>query len=114
MALDAIAQTCRIRGWTLLAAHVRSSHFHVLLSARHDSGVVVRNLKKYASRDLRTAGLDGARKRRWTDGGSCRFLWGPRSVQAAADYVLNCQGDDMAVYEIAEWPFEFWVMDESD
>ena len=48
----AMAELSRERGWDLRAAHVRSNHVHVVVSAERDPGRLMSDLKSRASRDL--------------------------------------------------------------
>jgi len=94
--LWAIRETSAFRGWGLLAAHVRTEHVHVVVHAEASPESVVRDLKSYASRRLNRSGrwLD----RRWTRGASTRWLKTRESVRAAVRYVVDEQGEPMAVY----------------
>ncbi len=47
--------------------------------------------KKYASRALR-------RTHTWARHGSTRYLWDQAGLEAAVDYVVNRQGEPMAVF----------------
>ena len=48
--------------------------------------------KAYASRKL------GAGRKRWTRHGSTRYLWTDEDVKAAIRYVVEGQGEPMAMY----------------
>jgi REP element-mobilizing transposase RayT len=96
--LDAICHVCAHRNWWLLAAHVRSAHAHVVLQAGDPPEKVMNDLKAYASRELNTLGVDAAGRKRWTRHGSTRYLWTREHQEAAVHYVLNEQGNPMAVY----------------
>jgi REP element-mobilizing transposase RayT len=97
--LDSLHKVCRFRGWTLFAAHVRSSHVHVVATSREKPEVVMTTLKAYASRALNDRGLDRPDRLRWVRHGSTRYLWTRASVMAAIHYVVHEQGAAMAVYE---------------
>ncbi len=97
--LAAVLEVARHRGWTLLAAHVRSRHVHVVVSAGCPPERVLNDLKSYASRALNRAGLDEPNRLRWTRHGSTRYLWKSDGVRAAVDYVVRQQGEPMAVFE---------------
>jgi REP element-mobilizing transposase RayT len=88
----------RDRGWLLLAAHVRSNHVHVVVSAERDPGRLMSDLKARASRDLTLAGFDGAQRRRWTRHGSTRHLFREDEIEAKIRYPLDEQGQRMAWY----------------
>jgi REP element-mobilizing transposase RayT len=88
----------RDRGWLLLAAHVRSNHVHVVVSAERDPGRLMSDLKARAARDLTLAGFDGAQRRRWTRHGSTRHLFREDEIEAKIRYPLDEQGQRMAWY----------------
>jgi REP element-mobilizing transposase RayT len=97
--LAAIRELCSHRNWLLLAAHIRSNHAHVVVRASMPAERVLNDIKAYASRHLNQAGLDQPDRIRWTRHGSTRYLWDPRSAEAAVHYVLFQQGEAMSVYD---------------
>ena len=94
--LAAIRQACMHREWTLIAAHVRMSHVHVVVAADVPPEVVMHDLKAYASRCLSEG--ETARDKRWARHGSTRYLWKSDDVAGAVHYVVGKQGEPMAVY----------------
>ena len=96
--LEAVQEVCVHRGWGLLAAHVRSSHIHIVVEAEVPPERVMIDLKAYASRRLNRMRLDEPNRKRWARHGSTRWLWQPQHVSAAIEYVVAEQGDAMAVY----------------
>lgn len=105
--LEAIEGVCRYREWTLVAAHVRPTHVHVVVSAAAAPERVLSDLKAYASRMLNEGGIDDAGVRRWAKHGSTRYLWRQDDVASAAHYVVWRQGDQLDVYPSApELPAE--------
>jgi len=60
------------------------------------------DLKSYASRCLNRLGLDEPTRKRWARHGSTRWLWQPQTVSAAIQYVVQEQGDPMAVFRAIE------------
>jgi REP element-mobilizing transposase RayT len=92
----AIVDLATERGWLLLAAHVRSNHVHVVISAEHTPERIMSDLKARASRDLSRAGFGNAECRRWTRHGSTRHLFEEEHVEAAVHYALDEQGERMA------------------
>jgi REP element-mobilizing transposase RayT len=96
--LATIREVCRHHGWALLAAHVRSNHLHVVVTADAPPERVMNDLKAYSSRRLSEAGYESAQRRRWTRHGSTRYLWTEDHVQAAIRYVTDRQGAPLAVY----------------
>ena len=97
--LAALLERCAERHWSLLAAHARTNHVHIVLEAEARPERVMNDLKSYASRCLNRRGLDEPARKRWARHGSTRWLWKPESVSAAIRYVVDDQGDPMAVFE---------------
>jgi len=93
LVLNAIRETCAFRRWTLLAAHVRSTHVHVVVDGITEASFAIRDFKAYASRALNAEGV----RRRWARGGNARLLRDYRAVSAAVRYVVNRQGPPMAL-----------------
>lgn len=101
--LVAIVERCRQQTWELLAAHVRTNHVHLVVDAEVPPARVMNDLKSYASRYLNSRGLDEPARKRWTRHGSTRWLWKPEHVSAAIRYVVDEQGEAMAVFERIEF-----------
>ena len=99
--LKSLQETWICRGWTLLAAHVRTTHIHVVTTATCKPEQVMNTMKAYGSRALNEYRLDGPDRRRWARHGSTRYLWTGDSVRAAIQYVVREQGHSMAVFETA-------------
>jgi REP element-mobilizing transposase RayT len=100
--LTSLLERCRERRWTLLAAHVRANHVHLVVEAEARPERVMNDLKSYASRCLNRMGLDEPSRKRWARHGSTRWLWKRENVSAAIRYVVEGQGDPMAVFEATE------------
>ena len=98
--LDSIHETCHHFDWSLLAAHVRSNHVHLVLHAMDKPEVVMNKIKLFASRKL-NASIEETTKRRkrWTRHGSTHYLWTNVEIEACIHYVVHEQGKPMAVYE---------------
>jgi hypothetical protein len=94
--MQALLETCRIREWVLYAAHIRSTHVHVVLKADTRPERVLVDLKAYATRMLRKKGYQ--QKRFWTRHGSTRYLNTANHVNKAIHYVVREQGKPMATY----------------
>jgi len=92
--LDAVRETCSFRRWTLLAAHVRHTHAHIVADGIADPKSAIRDFKTYASRMLNRDGV----RRRWARGGNARLLGNSGAVRAAVRYVVEGQGWPMAVH----------------
>ena len=86
------------RGWKLLAAHVRSSHVHVIVDGEAPPEKVMNDFKAYASRALNRLGREQPGRRRWAQHGSTRWLWKDQDVREAIRYVVEEQGEPMAVF----------------
>ena len=91
-----IQEVCRHRGWSLLAAHVRSNHVHVVVTAEVTPEKLMNDFKAYASRALNALGVDRDNRKRWTRHGSTRYVWKVDHLAAAVEYVLEKQGHPMA------------------
>ena len=97
--LGAMRQRCLDRQWTLKAAHVRETHVHVVVFCDGPPESVLTQLKSAASAALNATGFDSGPRHRWARHGSTRWLWNERSVTAAIRYVVEQQGEPMAVYK---------------
>lgn len=98
--LEATQEVCLQRGWNLLAAHVRTNHVHVVVEAEVRPEKVMNDFKSYASRGLNRLGRDGSGRKRWARHGSTRWLWKDKDVQEALRYVVEEQGEPMAVFVV--------------
>ena len=96
---EAIIDRCLQVDWHLLAVHVRSNHVHVVIEAQDEPEFVMTQLKSAASRRLNCLGFDDPTRKRWARRGSTRRLFNDESVQRAISYVLDGQGQPMAVFE---------------
>ena len=98
--LRAIRDVCIKQAWTLLAAHVRTNHVHVVVEAEAPAEWVMSTLKRGASRELNELGIDGQEeRRRWARHGSTRYIWTKEQLAAAIRYTVGGQGEVMSVYE---------------
>ncbi|HXB71407.1 MAG TPA: transposase [Candidatus Acidoferrales bacterium] len=61
--LEAIQEVCVHRGWSLLAAHVRSNHVHAVVEAEVTPERVMSDFKAYVSRRLNQMRLDGPNRK---------------------------------------------------
>ncbi len=95
---ETISEVCTFRRYFLRASSVRTNHVHVVSSAAVKPEKIVNDLKAYSTRKLREESEVPADLRIWARGASTRYLWKPKHVLAAVDYVLYCQEDI---------PFEF-------
>lgn len=96
--LTAIKRHCTHRGWSLVAAHVRSNHVHVVVEGDAKPEKMMNEFKAYASRGLNRVSCDATACRRWARHGSTRWLWRREDVQRAVRYVIEGQGASMALF----------------
>jgi REP element-mobilizing transposase RayT len=99
--LNSVQEVCFFHGWSLLAAHVRSNHVHVVTTANCRPERVMNALKAYSSRALNRFALDGPDRRRLARHGSTQYLWTDVAIATAVQYVVREQGEPMTVFEIA-------------
>jgi len=84
-----IVRHCGVRQWHLFTLRCLSNHVHVVVRACDATPErVLSQLKAYATRELRAAGMD-RRSRVWTEHGSTRYLKTRGSLNAAIRYVEN-------------------------
>jgi REP element-mobilizing transposase RayT len=76
--LESIRAVCEQQSWTLHAAHVRSTHVHVVLSSSAKPEAVMTKLKGYASRAL-------GQTKCWSRHGSTEYIWSPHQLQSAIE-----------------------------
>ena len=99
--LNALHEVCLHKEWNLWAAHVRTTHVHLVVEADAPPEKVMQAFKAYASRGLNRLGIDGPDRKRWARHGSTRWLWKDEDLQQARQYVIEEQGEPMALF-IAE------------
>jgi REP element-mobilizing transposase RayT len=92
---DAIRQTCAIRGWRLIALHVRSNHVHLVVHGASTPERMLNDFKSYASRRIAIQLRELTKQKRWTRHGSTRCLWSAEAVEAAVKYIIEEQGKQM-------------------
>jgi REP element-mobilizing transposase RayT len=54
-----------VRGWNLLAGHVRSNHVHAIVESETRPERIMNEFKSYASRELNRLGVDSPERKRW-------------------------------------------------
>jgi hypothetical protein len=62
--LEALLERCSYRNWNVFAAHVRTSHAHIVVESEAQPERILNDLKSYASRRLNRTGLDQAAQKR--------------------------------------------------
>ncbi|MFI4917104.1 MAG: transposase [Phycisphaerales bacterium JB060] len=89
---QAIRRVCVERDWRLHAINVRTNHVHVVvLAPGYSPEEVIRQLKSWSTRALRSNSHAGGDRPVWTRHGSTRYLWDADSVARAVRYVLEWQ-----------------------
>jgi REP element-mobilizing transposase RayT len=102
LVLAAIRKHCALRGWNLLAGHVRSNHVHAIVESETRPERIMNEFKSYASRELNRLGVDSPERKRWARHGSTRWLWKDEDVRNALQYVIDEQGEFMALFVAKE------------
>ena len=82
----------------LLAAHVRTNHVHAVVEAEARPERIMNEFKSYASRALNGLGRQGPNRKRWARHGSTLWLWKDEDVRHALQYVIEGQGEPMALF----------------
>ena len=90
--MASVREVCSSRDWTLLAAHVRSTHVHVVVDADAPPEKIMGDFKTYASRHLNLAELDEPTRKRWARHGSTRRIWRPRMSPRRFDTLWMSRG----------------------
>jgi len=90
---SAVHEVCEYRIYNLQAINVRSNHLHCVVSAEMNPKLIADAFKSYATRHLRQNSLIDKDTKVWARGRSRRYLWKPRQVALAIEYVLYGQGD---------------------
>ena len=96
--LQAIQDVCLHRTWDLIAAHVRTNHVHAIVEAEAPPERIMNAFKSWASRRLNERGVGETKPNRWARHGSTRWLWKDQDVLDAIRYVVDEQGEPMAVF----------------
>ncbi|MBK7512907.1 MAG: transposase [Chloracidobacterium sp.] len=90
---SAIKELCQRRGYGLSAVNVRTNHAHAVVSAQMKPERIADALKANATKMLREELLISSDTKVWSRGRSRKYLWKPKHVSGAIDYVLYCQSD---------------------
>jgi REP element-mobilizing transposase RayT len=96
--LKSLQEVCTYRRWNLLAAHVRTNYVHVVVEAEAPPEKIMNDFKAYASRGLNRLLPEGPAPIRWARHGSTRWLFQDHDVLDAIRYVVDEQGEAMAVF----------------
>jgi REP element-mobilizing transposase RayT len=89
----AITEVCEHRKYILRAINVRTNHVHAVISAQAKPERIVDTFKAYSTRKLKENGQFDDNLQIWSRGRSRRYLWKPKHVGLAIEYVLYGQGD---------------------
>ena len=89
----AIEELCEKRKYLLHAINVRTNHAHSVVSAQMKPERIADAFKAAATKKLREENLISKELKVWSRGRSRPYLWKPRHVEQAIDYVLYGQGD---------------------
>ena len=95
----AIREVCASRSFRLYAINVRTNHVHAVTAAACRPERVMNDFKSYSTRKLRQRDLLPEGFKLWSRHGSTRYLWKPRHVEAATNYVLYGQGDELPTFD---------------
>ena len=82
----------------LHAAHVRSNHVHLVVTAAGRPERILNEFKTAVSRRLNKAFPAERNRTRWTRHGSTRYLWTEEAVAEKVHYVLEGQGEPLEHY----------------
>src|SRR5262249_22110119 len=93
--VDAVMREhCRLREWDLRALAVRSNHVHaVIASPTIAPEPIVKQLKEWATRNLRSHRLAAPHQHVWAEHASTIYLYEPGSLDDKIRYVLTMQDD---------------------
>lgn len=100
---ETIREVCDYREWRLHAAHVRTNHVHVVVSASDKPERVMSDLKAYFTRRMRGAGVLRAEEHAWAHHGSTRYLNTETAFAQAIRYVLEEQGAPLRTRRPTGW-----------
>lgn len=89
----AITELSTRRRYSLQAINVRTNHVHAVVSAQIKPERIADAFKAFATKKLREEELFSKDLQIWSRGRSRRYLWKPKHVAMAIDYVLYGQGD---------------------
>ena len=90
---DAIREICQQREYVLRAVNVRSNHVHAVVSGQITPERIADAFKAFSTKKLREMSLAKKDEKIWSRGRSRCYLWTPRRVALAIEYVLYEQGD---------------------
>jgi REP element-mobilizing transposase RayT len=92
---SAIKEVCAFRGYRLFAQNVRSNHAHSVVAGAAAPEKIMSSFKSYSTRKLRGTLLVANDQKIWSRHGSTIYLWRESQLDAAIDYVMYSQDDDI-------------------
>jgi REP element-mobilizing transposase RayT len=96
--LGAVCEIAGRKGWVLHAAHVRTNHVHLVVTAEGPPERILNDAKTAASRRLNKAFPAERDRPRWTRHGSTRYVWTEEALAEKVRYVLEGQGEPLHRY----------------
>ncbi len=95
--LHECVKTAAILHVKLGAVHVRTNHMHLVCGLEIEANHLMQSVKRSAGMRLRQHwNMPGVKV--WAAGANCRTIFGERGWNAAIDYVVEQQGEKMAVW----------------
>src|SRR4029079_12481760 len=76
----------------------QANHVHVIVEAETRPERIMNEFKSYASRELNQLTSETPDRKRWARHGSTGWLWEDEDVRHALQYVIDEQGEPMAVF----------------
>lgn len=103
-----IREHCARRSWTLAALAVRSNHVHVVVAGvAREPELIVKQLKEWGTRKLRSHSIVGPNSLAWADHASTIYLYESGSLARATRYVLTMQDEPPEGHGRPEWQSEY-------
>lgn len=97
--LQSVIETCQYNHWTLYAAHVRTNHLHIVLTAENTAEHAMGKLKCYGTKNLKKNHPElSERKHFWARHGSTKNVWTYELLFPCLYYVVKEQGKPIALY----------------
>ena len=92
-----IREVCTHRSWRLRALQARTTHVHIVVCGEHTPERMMNHFKAYCTRRMREAFVLSKEIEPWAHHGSTRYLNTERSFRRAVQYVLEEQGELLAM-----------------
>lgn len=96
-------EVCEYRHWKLHALNVRTTHVHVVVSAKHKPERVMNDLKACCTRRMREANVLDTAAEPWSYHGSTRYVDSDNSFARAKTYVSDEQGLPLELTQPIGW-----------